>query len=124
LVMFFIYQSFIFFLFFFIRYFIHLHFKCYPKSPLYPPLTLLSNPSSPTSWPWHSPILWQIQKWMLTVINWKLYFLMFPYPLQTPPTMGQGGTGQYSALCLHRPWAMSWWCCVTKKFLERWNIHV
>jgi hypothetical protein len=28
----------------FIRYFLHLHFKCYPKSPLYPPRSLLPNP--------------------------------------------------------------------------------
>jgi hypothetical protein len=43
--------------FYFIRYFLHLHFKCYLKSPLYPPRTLLSNPQTPTSWPWHSPVL-------------------------------------------------------------------
>jgi hypothetical protein len=38
----------------FIRYFFHLHFKCYPQSPLDPLL-----PSLPTlaSWPWHSPVL-------------------------------------------------------------------
>jgi hypothetical protein len=34
----------------FIRYF-HLHFKCYPESSLYPPLTLLPYPPTPTSWP-------------------------------------------------------------------------
>ena len=28
---------FLFFSFFFIRYFLHLHFKCYPESPLYSP---------------------------------------------------------------------------------------
>jgi hypothetical protein len=33
-------QKFIFFQFF-IRYFLHLHFKCYPESPLYPPPNLL-----------------------------------------------------------------------------------
>jgi hypothetical protein len=36
-----------------IRYFVHLHFKCYPKIPLYLPLTLVPNPPTPTSWPWH-----------------------------------------------------------------------
>jgi hypothetical protein len=44
--------------FFFIRYFLHLHFKyfkCYPKSPLYPPPALLPYPPTPTSWPWCSP---------------------------------------------------------------------
>ena len=42
---------------FFIRYFLHLHFKCYPKSPLYPPSALHPNPPTPVSWPWHSPIM-------------------------------------------------------------------
>jgi hypothetical protein len=41
----------------FIRYFLHLHFKCYPQSPLFPPPALLPNSPSPTSWPWHSPVL-------------------------------------------------------------------
>jgi hypothetical protein len=44
----------------FIRCFLHLHFKCYPKSPLYPPNALLSNPPTPVSWPWHSPVLGHI----------------------------------------------------------------
>jgi hypothetical protein len=52
----------IFFLFsFFIRYFLHLHFKCYPKSPLCPPPTLLPYTVTPTSWPWLSPVLRQIK---------------------------------------------------------------
>jgi hypothetical protein len=46
---------------FFIRYFLHLHFKCYPKSPLYPSPTLLPYPPTPTSWPWCSPILEHIK---------------------------------------------------------------
>ena len=46
---------------FFIRYFLHLHFKCYPKSPLYPPPTLLPYPPTPTSWPWSSPVLGHIK---------------------------------------------------------------
>jgi hypothetical protein len=41
----------------FIRYLLHLHFKCYPKSPLYPPHALLPYPPTPTSWPWCSPVL-------------------------------------------------------------------
>jgi hypothetical protein len=45
---------------FFIRYFLHLHFKCYPKSPLYPPSALLPYPHTTTSWPWHSPVLGHI----------------------------------------------------------------
>jgi hypothetical protein len=43
----------------FIRYFPHLHFKCYPTSPLYP--TLFSYPLTPTSWPWCSPVLGHIK---------------------------------------------------------------
>jgi hypothetical protein len=47
--------SFFFFLFFlFIRYFLHLHFKCYSESSLYPPPALLHYPLTPTSWPWRS----------------------------------------------------------------------
>ena len=46
-----------FFKFIFIRYFIYIHFKCYPKSYLYPPPALLAYPPTPASWPWHSPIL-------------------------------------------------------------------
>jgi hypothetical protein len=43
--------------FFFIRYFLHLHFKCYPQSPIYPTPALLPNQPAPASWPWHSPVL-------------------------------------------------------------------
>jgi hypothetical protein len=46
--------------FFFTRYFLHLHFKCYPESPLYPPPAMLLNPPTPTFWPWHSPVLGHI----------------------------------------------------------------
>jgi hypothetical protein len=46
--------------FFFLRYFLHLHFKCYPQSPLYSPHALLPNPPTPKSWPWHSPVLGHI----------------------------------------------------------------
>jgi hypothetical protein len=52
---------------FFIGYFLYLHFKCYPLSwfplqkhtlPLFPPpLPLLTNSPTPTSWAWHSPTL-------------------------------------------------------------------
>jgi hypothetical protein len=50
-------------LFFFFRSFLYLHFKCYSLSwfPLWKPLLLphpmLTNLPTPTSWPWHSPIL-------------------------------------------------------------------
>ena len=50
-------SSFIFLYFIFIRYFLHLHFKCYPESPLYPPLScsptyplLLPGPGIPLYW--------------------------------------------------------------------------
>jgi hypothetical protein len=33
----------------FIRYFFHLHFKCYPQSSLFPPPALLPNPPTPAS---------------------------------------------------------------------------
>jgi hypothetical protein len=44
------------FLFYFIliRYFLHLHFQCYPKSLTY-------SPPTPTSWPWSSPVLGHIK---------------------------------------------------------------
>ena len=45
----------------FIRNFLHLHFNCYPKSPLYPPSALLPYPPTPTSLPWHSPVLAHIK---------------------------------------------------------------
>jgi hypothetical protein len=42
----------------FIRYFLHLYFKCYSESPLYPPPTHPApNQPTPASWLWHSPIL-------------------------------------------------------------------
>jgi hypothetical protein len=47
--------------FFFFRYFLCLHFKCYPKILLYPPPTLLPYPVTPTSWPWLSPVLGHIK---------------------------------------------------------------
>jgi hypothetical protein len=46
---------------FFIRYFLHLHFKCYSKSPLYPPPALLPYPLTPTFWLWRSPVLGHIK---------------------------------------------------------------
>jgi hypothetical protein len=47
----------------FMRYFLHLHFKCYPESSLYtpPPPALLPYPPTPTSWPWLSPVLGHIK---------------------------------------------------------------
>ena len=54
----------IYFVFFFqiifIRYFLHLHFQCYPKSSPCP-LPQLPYPPTPTSWPWRSPVLRHIK---------------------------------------------------------------
>jgi hypothetical protein len=44
-----------FFWFFLIGYLFHLHFQCYLKSPPHAP------PPTPTSWPWHSPVLRHIE---------------------------------------------------------------
>jgi hypothetical protein len=41
--------------------FLLLHFKCYPESSLYPLPTLLPYSPTPTSWPWHSPVLGHIK---------------------------------------------------------------
>jgi hypothetical protein len=62
-------------LFVFIRYFLHLQFKCYPKNPLYPQ-TLLPNLPTPASWPWHSSILGHI---------------IFTRPRASPPNDGHLG---------------------------------
>jgi hypothetical protein len=48
------------FFFFLIRYFLHLHFQCYPKSPPCPP-SHFPPPPTPSSWPWHSPVLRHIK---------------------------------------------------------------
>ena len=45
----------------FFRYFPHLHFQCYPKSPAYPPPPPLPYPRTPPFWPWHSPVLGHIK---------------------------------------------------------------
>jgi hypothetical protein len=51
---------------FFIRYFLYLHFKCYPlsqfplqKPPILSPLSRLPNPPTPASWP-GIPLYWGI----------------------------------------------------------------
>jgi hypothetical protein len=59
--------------YFFIRYFLHLHFKCYPQSPVYPPPILLPNPPTPAYWPWHSPVL---------------EYMIFAIPRASPPIAG------------------------------------
>jgi hypothetical protein len=58
---------------FLIRYFLHLHFQCYPKRPTYPP-TPLPYPPTPNSWPWHYPILRHIKfaQPMVLTFQWWL----------------------------------------------------
>jgi hypothetical protein len=51
----------LFFFQFFIRYFLHLHFKCYPEISLYCSPALLLSPLTPTSWPWCSFVLGHIK---------------------------------------------------------------
>jgi hypothetical protein len=96
----------------FIRYFLHLRFKCYPKSPLYPPPpALLPYPLTPTSWPWHSPVLGHRKfarprglssQWWPTRLSsatyaardtssggyWLVHIVVPPIGLQTPSALG------------------------------------
>ena len=58
----------------FIRYFLHLHFKCYPESPLYHPPALYPYPPTPAFWPWHSP---------------ELGHMIFAIPSASPPIDGR-----------------------------------
>jgi hypothetical protein len=95
---------------FFIIYFLHLHFKCYPQSSLYPVPTLLLYPPNPTSWPWHFPVLEHIkftrprglssQWWMNRPSSaaytardtssggyWLVHMVVPPIRLQTPSAL-------------------------------------
>jgi hypothetical protein len=50
---------------FFLRYFLHWHFQCFPKSPPYPPPPTPLPTHSP-SWLWRSPILRHIKfAWLM-----------------------------------------------------------
>jgi hypothetical protein len=61
-IFYFSFLRFIYFYFIFlIRYFLHLHFQCYPKSPPYPSPNSPNHPLTPTSWPWCSPVLGRIK---------------------------------------------------------------
>jgi hypothetical protein len=102
---------FLFFPHFSIRYFLHLHFKCYPKSSLYPSPTLIPFPLTPTSWPWRSPVLGHIKfarprclssQWWETRPSsatyavrdkssggyWLVHIVVPPIGLQTPSGLG------------------------------------
>ena len=91
--------------FFIITYFLHLHFKCFPKSPLYPPPALLLNPLTPSSWPWHTPVVGHI---------------IFARPRAYPPN-----DGRLDHLLLHmhlETWALgvlvSSYCCFSYRIAD------
>jgi hypothetical protein len=44
-----------------LRYFLYLHFKCYPESSLYPPPALLPYPLTPTSWFWRFLVMGNVK---------------------------------------------------------------
>jgi hypothetical protein len=80
-------SSFLFFFYFYflIRYFLDLHFQCYSKSPPYLPPPL-PYPPTPTSWPWHSPVLRHIK----CARPMGLSFQWWP---TMPSSDNSGGTG-------------------------------
>ena len=57
------------------RYFLYIHFKYYPESSLYPPYALLPKAPTPTSWPWHSPVLGHIKYYSAIKNNEFIKFL-------------------------------------------------
>jgi hypothetical protein len=82
----------IFFLFF-LRYFLYLHFKCHPKSSLYTPPALLPSPPTPTSWPWHFPVLGHIKFARPRGLS-SQWWLTRPSPATyAARDMSSGGTG-------------------------------
>ena len=86
------YAHLFFFIYLLIRYFHYLHFKCYPKSPLYTPPALLPNPPTPASWPWHSPLLGNI---------------IFIRPRASPPNDGR--VGHLLLNMQLKTWALEYW---------------
>ena len=87
---------------FFIRYFLHLHFTCYPESPLYPPPALLPKPPTPLSWPWHSPVLGHIifaRPRASPSIDGRLGHLLLHMQLETQLWVGGGGWLLVSSYC-------------------------
>jgi hypothetical protein len=106
------------FLFFLIGYFLYLHFKCYPLSwfslqnPSTPsPLPLLTNPPTPTSWPWHSP---------------TLELRAFTGPRASPPIDDR--LGHLLLLMQLEPWVppcmlFGWWFS-PKELRGYWLVHI
>ena len=77
----------------FYRYFHYLHLQCYPKRSLYPSLTLLSYPPSPSSWSWCSAVHIKfarpkglLSQWWLTRPSSATY---------AARTTSSGGTGYF-----------------------------
>ena len=84
------------------RYFLHLHFKCYPESPLYPlPQTLLTNPPTLPSCPQHSP---------------RLGHMIFERPMASPRF-----DGQLSHLLLHMQLETLLWGLLVSWY--HWSSH-
>jgi hypothetical protein len=94
-----------FFLMFIIRYFLHLHFKCYPQSPLCPPLCPAPNPPTPASWPWHSPVLGH---------------MIFARPRASPPINGTLGHPLLHMQLERQLWGVliSSYCCSSYRVAE------
>ena len=84
--------------FFFFGYFLHLHFKCYPKSSLYPPPALLSYTLTPTSWPWLSPVLEHIKFAKPSVLSSQLWPTRPYSATYTARDRSSGGTDQFILL--------------------------
>jgi hypothetical protein len=77
----------------FIRYLLHLHFKCYPEISLYPPRALLPYPPTPASWPWHSPVLGHIKFSVPRSLSSQWWLTRPSSATYAARDMSSGGTG-------------------------------
>jgi hypothetical protein len=95
----------LFFKIIFIRHFLHLHFKCYPQSHIYPAPYLLPNPPTPASWPWHSPVL---------------VHMIFARPRTSPPIDGRLGHPLLHMQLETQLWGVlvSSYCCSSYKVAD------
>jgi hypothetical protein len=72
------------------------------ESPLYPPPTLLPNPPTPASWPWHSPVLGHIifaRPRASPPNDGLLGHPLLHMQLETPAPGGGGGDKLVSSYC-------------------------